>query len=115
MMKGGSNNTIIQSLNSLLPGVGRIIRVRAVRFTAFDPAFLLTPRAFPSLSVTVIPARVSLKRIKYTLAAPAQATANQGIHYSQFTPSFLPCQEDHLLHTSEQACYQQEQHPQKQS
>lgn len=55
-------------------------RVRAVRLTALVPAFLLTPRVLPSLSMTVIPARVSLKRIKYTLAAPAQATANQGMH-----------------------------------
>ena len=41
--------------------------------------------ALPSLSVTVMPVRVSLKRIRYTLAAPAHATANHGMHY------FLSC------------------------
>ena len=64
------------------PGVGRITRVSAVRFTAFVPAFLLTPSALPSLSVTVMPVRVSLKRIRYTFAAPAHATANHGMHYA---------------------------------
>lgn len=75
---------IIHMINKIklknIPGVGRMTRVRAVRLTALVPAFLLTPRVLPSLSMTVIPARVSLKRIKYTLAAPAQATANQGMH-----------------------------------
>lgn len=57
-------------------------RVRAVRLTALVPAFLLTPNSLPSASLIAIPVRVSLKRIRQTLAAPAQATANQGMHYS---------------------------------
>ena len=82
MMKGGSNSTTRHRETMKQPGVGRITRVNAVRFTAFVPAFLLTPSALPSLSVTVMPVRVSLKRIRYTFAAPAHATANHGMHYA---------------------------------
>ena len=81
-MNGGSSSTTRQSQSATAPGVGSRTRVRAVRFTALVPAFRLTPSWFPSLSITAIPVRVSLKRIKYTFAAPAHATANQGMHYT---------------------------------
>ena len=87
MMNGGSSSTTRQSPPASRPGVGRRTRVNAVRFTALVPALRLTPSSFPSLSITEIPVRVSLKRIKYTFAAPAHATANQGMHYTVRDPA----------------------------
>lgn len=111
MMNGGSSSTTTHSPFPLLPGVGKMTRVSAVRFTAFVPAFLLTPRGLPSLSVTVIPARVSLKRIRYTLAAPAHATANQGMHYRKSGETNPPCPADRLRRTWRPACCQPAPHP----
>ena len=115
MINGGSSSTISQSHSATRPGVGRRIRVNAVRFTALVPALRLTPSSFPSLSITAIPVRVSLKRIKYTFAAPAQATANQGMHYAQRPNECEPCPADHRLRDAGPACCQPEPHSQTRS
>ena len=108
MINGGSSSTTRQNGSTALPGVGRITRVNAVRFTALLPAFRLTPSSFPSLSFTVMPVRVSLNRIKYTFAAPAHATANQGMHCAHTHTTQLPCPADRRRQGAAPACYPQE-------
>ena len=108
---GGGNFAVIAGPCSVESEAQICEVVSAVRFTAFVPAFLLTPRGLPSLSVTVIPARVSLKRIRYTLAAPAHATANQGMHYRKSGETNPPCPADRLRRTWRPACCQPAPHP----